>query len=172
MAATCISDLVIQEEKMDLVAGTHGRGIYKMNITPIQAAFQHGHPQNNILFKTPVATLPWFNDTHNDPSRKTIEKVPITFFLIKEGDVSVEIKNKKGDVIWSQIVKGNKGFNQIRWNLVTETVSSPYPYFIHYLKFPKPGTYDLFVTGKDVDFKGELTIVEHPSIASLLRSSQ
>ncbi len=172
MAATCISDLVIQEEKMDLVAGTHGRGIYKMNITPIQAAFQHGHPQNNILFKTPVATLPWFNDTHNDPSRKTIEKVPITFFLIKEGDVSIEIKNKKGDIIWSQIVKGNKGFNQIRWDLVTETVSSPYPYFIHYLKFPKPGTYDLFVTGKDVDLKGELTIVEHPPIASLLRSSQ
>jgi len=138
MAATCISDLVIQEKEMDLVAGTHGRGIYKMNVTPIQSAFQQGNPQKNILFKTPAATLPWFNDTHNDPRQKSMEKIPITFYLIKEED------------------------------LVTETVDSPQPYFIHYLKFPKPGTYDLFVTGKDVALNGELTIVEHPSIPSSL----
>lgn len=166
MAATCISDLVIQEKEMDLVAGTHGRGIYKMNIRPIQEAFKQGSPQQNILFQTPAAHLPWFNDTHHDPRKKTIKKVPITFYLTQNKEVTLEVKNKKGSVIWSRTMKAQKGFNQIRWNLVTKKADSPQPYYIHYLKFPEPGPYDLFITGPDVNLKGKLTIKEYPNIPS------
>ena len=35
LPAMAISDLVIQEREMDLIASTHGRGIYKMNIRSI-----------------------------------------------------------------------------------------------------------------------------------------
>jgi hypothetical protein len=166
MAATCISDLVIQEREMDLVAGTHGRGIYKMNIRPIQEAFKKGSPQQNILFQTPAAHLPWFNDTHRDPRKKTIRKVPVTFYLTENKEVTLEVKDKKETVIWSKTMKAKKGFNQIRWNLVTKKVDSPQPYFIHYLRFPEPGTYGLFITGRDVNLKGKLFITEYPNIPS------
>ena len=76
MAATAISDLVVQEREMDLVVGTHGRGIYRTNLKPIQQAFKEGIPQENILFEIPVARLPWINDTHRDPNYSTMEKVP------------------------------------------------------------------------------------------------
>jgi len=166
MAPTCVSDLVIQEREMDLVAGTHGRGIYKMNLRPVHEAFKKGSPQKNILFKTPTAQLPWINDTHHDPRRKTIQKVPITFYLIENKDVFVELKNQKGKAVWSRSMKAKKGFNQIRWNLVIQKKDSPRPYFIHYLRFPEPGTYDLILTGKDVNLKGKLTITEYQNTPS------
>jgi len=166
MAATCISDLVIQEKEMDLVAGTHGRGIYKMNIRPIQEAFKKGSPQQNILFQTPTAHLPWFNDTHRDPRKKTIRKIPVTFYLTDNIEVTLEVKDKKGTAIWSKTMKAKKGFNQVRWNLVTRKVNSSRPYFIHYLRFPEPGTYDIFITGNNVKLKGNLFITEYPNIPS------
>ena len=72
--------LVIQEREMDLLAGTYGRGIYKMNLRPIQAAFKTGPPPADRLFDPPAARLPWINDTHRDPRLSTVEKVPLTFY--------------------------------------------------------------------------------------------
>lgn len=163
MAAACISDLVIQEREMDLVAGTHGRGIYKMNIRPIQQAFQEGDPRSNILFETPVARLPWINDTHRDPSYRTLEKVPITFYLTKKGEVTISVMNQDNEVVWSHAFAARRGFNQVRWDLVTEKVSSPEPYFIHYDRFATPGTYEIHVRGEGIDLKGGLTIIERAS---------
>ena len=164
MAATCISDLVIQEREMDLVAGTHGRGIYKMNIKPIQQAFESGTPpQNHILFKTPVARFPWIKDTHRDPKYSTVEKVPITFYLMKEADVTLSVKEKSGGLIWSKTLKAHRGFNQIRWDLVREKVDSQEAYFIDYYRFASPGTYDIQISGEGIDLKGELTIIARTS---------
>ncbi|NOR54292.1 MAG: hypothetical protein GQ536_09425 [Candidatus Aminicenantes bacterium] len=164
MAATCISDLVIQEREMDLVAGTHGRGIYKMNIKPIQQAFKSGAPpQNHILFETPVARYPWIKDTHRDPKYSTVEKVPITFYLMKEADVTLSVKRKSGGLIWSKTLKAHKGFNQFRWDLVREKVDSPKAYFIHYYRFTSPGTYDIQISGEGIELKGEMTIIARTS---------
>ncbi|MBD3414338.1 MAG: hypothetical protein GF421_07915 [Candidatus Aminicenantes bacterium] len=173
MAPTCISDLVIQNREMDLVAGTHGRGIYKMNINPIQQAFKQGAPQENILFPTPKAQLPWFNDTHHDPRQKTITKVPITFYLLNDGELTLEVKKGDGSIVYSKQILGTKGFNQIRWNLVTHEKDSLQPYYIRYLRFPKSGNYQLFISGQDVNLKGTITIKKHPGVASLhFRDSQ
>lgn len=163
MAATCISDLVIQERKMDLVAATHGRGIYKMNIRPIQQAFKNGNPQTDILFETPVARLPWIKDTHRDPMYSTMEKVPITFYLKKKTEVTINVKNKRGRLIWSRSLMARRGFNQVRWNLVTKKVDSPRPYYIHYYIFASSGNYEIQIVGEGIELKGKLTIIERES---------
>lgn len=166
LAATCISDLVIQEREMDLVAGTHGRGIYRMNIRPIQEAFKNGTPQTHILFEAPVARLPWIKDTHRDPMYKTMEKVTITFYLLKSAEVTISVKDKAGKVIWSTPFQAKRGFNQYRWDLVREKVDSPQAYFIHYYKFALARTYQIHVAGEGIDLKGELTVVLRDEIAS------
>lgn len=148
---------------MDLVAGTHGRGIYKINIRPIQQAFKKGNPQSHVLFKTPVARFPWINDTHRDPKYSTVEKVPITFYLMKDSEVTISVKNKKGKLIWSITFMARRGFNQFRWDLVREKVDSPQPYFVRYYKFATPGIYEIQITGNGVDLKDKLTIIERKS---------
>lgn len=160
LPAAAISDLVIQEREMDLVAGTHGRGIYKMNITPIQEAFESGLSRKNILFAPPAARLPWFNDSHGDPRLSTLVKVPFTFYLTASKDVRISIVNENGEAVWSQTMMGQRGFNQIRWDLVINKVDSPRPYFIHYLRFIKPGTYQLRLSGEGLDLSRKFTVVK------------
>jgi len=163
MAATSISDLAIQKKEMDLVVGTHGRGIYKMNVRPIQQAFKKGVPEADVLFETPVARRPWINDTHREPKYSTLERVPITFYLMKEAEVEIQVNDEKGKAIWSSTLMGKKGFNQIRWDLVTEKVDSQRPYFIHYANFAAPGVYEIQIVGEGINLKGELTIIERKS---------
>jgi photosystem II stability/assembly factor-like uncharacterized protein len=163
MAATAISDLVIQEQELDLVAGTHGRGIYKMNIKPIQKAFKEGSPQSDRLFEAPAARLPWINDTHREPKYSTLEKLPITFYLMKDAEVEIRVNDKKGRLVWSKNFSARKGFNQFRWDLVIRRMDSPRPYFINYDRFAPAGTYDIQILGDGIDLKGGLTITEHTS---------
>ena len=161
MAATAISDLVIQEREMDLVAGTHGRGIYKMNIRAIQEAFKNGVPQSDMIFKTLVARLPWINDTHRDPKYSTMEKVPITFYLTKDVDVTIDVKEKSGKTIWSFTFPARRGFNQIRWDLVTKREDVPEAYFFRKFTFAEAGVYEIQITGGEkIDLKGEMTIID------------
>jgi photosystem II stability/assembly factor-like uncharacterized protein len=162
MAATAISDLVVQEREMDLVVGTHGRGIYKMNVRAIQEAFNNGSPTKSVLFKTPVARLPWINDSHRDPRMRTAEKVPITFYLINDADVELRVNDKKGKTIWAKSLEGRMGFNQYRWDLVVRRTDSPQPYFTRYLEFALPGKYEIQIIGRDVDLRGKLTIIPRP----------
>jgi hypothetical protein len=164
MAATAISDLVVQEREMDLVVGTHGRGIYKMNIRPIQEAFKNGAPHEDMIFETPVARLPWINDTHRDPRMRTAEKVPITFYLMNEKSVELLVIDSKEKTIWKKTLEGRKGFNQYRWDLITERADSPQPYFTRYLEFAPPGKYMIKIVGEGVDLEGKLTIITRPSL--------
>ncbi len=160
LAAMAISDLVIQEREMDLVVGTHGRGIYRMNLKPIQEAFQKGFPEQPLLFVPKVARLPWINDTHRDPNYSTMEKVPITFFLTDAADVTLTLKDKKGQSVWTQELAAQNGFNQILWDLILKRVDSPQAYFYRYFDFARAGEYSVHVSGEGVGLTGELSIVE------------
>ena len=149
LPACAISDLVIQEREMDLVAGTHGRGIYKMNLKPIQEfAKSHDTIAINYLFDIPDAVLPERNDTHRDIEYSSIQKVPITFLCEKSGMVLISLQD--GDkTLWSREIKVSKGINQYRWDLVINETDNQLPYFIHYLTFPGPGKYTLNIKGED-----------------------
>lgn len=161
MPAAAVSDLVIQEREMDLVASTHGRGIYRMNLKPLHRAFESGAPQRNILLESPTARLPWINDTHRDPRYSTMEKVPITFYLLRDTPLTLSVIDSHERTVWSHEMLGLKGFNQILWDLVTERVEGQDAYFWRYLRFIRAGTYEIQVSGEGVDLKGELTVVEH-----------
>ncbi len=92
-----------------------------------------------------------------------MEKVPITFFLMKEAEVTISLKDRRGEVIWSTRRKAKKGFNQYRWDLVREKVDSPQPYFIQYYRFARAGTYEIQISGEGISLKGELTIIDRES---------
>lgn len=160
MAATSIADLVIQEREMDLVVGTHGRGIYKMNIKPLQQAFAQGEPQNNLLFPIPEARLPWINDTHRDVNYRSMEKVPITFYLQQAAPVTLEINDRNGKQVCFFKLSGKKGFNQFRWDLVYKKTASPQAYFYRYLSFVRAGKYQVRIIGEQIDLKRELKVIE------------
>jgi hypothetical protein len=82
---------------------------------------------------------------------------------MKEAEVEIRVNDEKGKTVWTKKLMGKQGFNQFRWDLVTEKVDSQRPYFIHYANFAAPGTYDIQVTGEGINLKGELTIIDRKS---------
>ena len=160
LPAAAVSDLVIQEREMDLVASTYGRGIFVMNVRPIQKVFGKGAAPADVLFDPPQTRLPLRNDTHGAGSLKTVEKVPLTFFLTRPRDVALSVVDGKGQQVKSWRVAGKKGFNQLRWDLVVKTEDSPEPYFVRYRTFAPAGEYEVRLTGDGLDLRARLKVEE------------
>ncbi|MDX2414233.1 MAG: hypothetical protein QNK33_03485 [Bacteroidales bacterium] len=159
LPACAISDLVIQEREMDLVAGTHGRGIYKLNLKVVhEYANAKDTLPENYLFDIPEARLPKRNDTHRDIEYSTIEKTPITFLSDIDRLVQIELSSDK-DILWSKFFNAKKGLNQFRWDLILKENNSQQPYFIQYLKFPPAGSYILRIKGDNISLSRNLNIV-------------
>ncbi len=146
MAAVAVSDLEIQERTMDLVIGTHGRGIYKINLKPIHEVFRMGYPpEENYLCEIDLAKRPWINDTHRDPDFSTVRKVSITYWVPDPKPVTLKVMNDKENIFWKKYIESKRGFNQYRWDLVIKEEGSMNPYFIHYKRFLDKGTYRLLL---------------------------
>ncbi|HEC43312.1 MAG TPA: hypothetical protein ENI20_10830 [Bacteroides sp.] len=164
MPAASIADMEIHEPSMDLIAATHGRGIYKMNIKPIQTGYSDkAGPEENHLFKIPAVHRPWQNDTRGKPDYRTLKKVPISFWLSTSQQVSLELMNPGNELVWSTRLDGQEGFNEIRWDLIYKREDSDQPYFIHYETFLESGSYSMqLLVGKDT-LSRELIILDGKS---------
>lgn len=144
MAMTSISDLEIHLASKDLVAATHGRGIYKMNLKPIHEAYQNGFdPETVQLFGVPTAIRPYRNDTHRDYNYRTTSKVPFSFYLPKASPVELEIFSEGGRKVLTKNWDAQAGFHQFRWDLILRRRKSLNPYHIFYDEFIDKGNYTL-----------------------------
>ena len=164
MPVTSISDLEIHEPSMDLIAATHGRGIYKMNVKPIQERSQSTLKLNETrLFDIPVSYRPWHNDTHKEANYRTLKKTAITFWLSENQPVNLELFNAEQQLIWFKEMDGREGLNQYRWDLVFQREESNLPYFIHYEKFLESGIYEIMLKSREGDYPGKFEVRESVS---------
>lgn len=147
LPATAIADLEIHTGTMELIAATHGRGIYKLTLKPIQKlANENLALTQDILFDVSPAKRPWFNSSGGEPDYRTLEKVPFTYWLNTPKKVKLSILNGANKEIWNIERESTEGLNQFRWDLVVKKETSDYPYFVHYDQFIEAGTYTLRLT--------------------------
>jgi hypothetical protein len=159
MAPTVISDLVIQERELDLVAGTHGRGIYRMNLKPVHAAYDNGRQPSDTLFPVPALMAPWSNDTHRDVNEMSVRKTEITWWQGHEGPVHLQVM-KQMKTVWETDIPGTAGFNQYRWDGVVKEEDVPTAYFFQYKTYIQPGNYTVRVSFGGYTGKQDLTVLE------------
>lgn len=142
MPNVSVADLEIQRREKHLIAATHGRGIYKLDLDPLYRSFLEGYPlTKNFLFAIPAVNTPGERDTHGDVDEQTVQNVPFTFWLAEAGPVRLEVRDEGGELMWSKTLAGEKGFNQFWWDLVTHRRESDLPYFIHYKLYLPAGNY-------------------------------
>ena len=77
--------------------------------------------------------------------------------------MTINVIDGKEAVVWSKKLKAAKGFNQIRWDLVTKKEDIPEAYFFRYLEYVRPGSYEIRVAGEGIDLKGPLTVIDRQS---------
>lgn len=154
MPGTAIADLEIHEPTGDLIAATHGRGIYKISLSPVHALINKNlPPDKDYLFSTKENQLPWFQSSSGQPDYRTFEKTDIAFWLSEAKPVTLSFKDTSNKKIWSVNLSGKQGFNQYRWDLIVSRQTSDFPYFTQYEKWLKAGTYTLVLS----DEKSELS---------------
>jgi len=144
MPQTAVADLKINEVTMDLVAATHGRGIYKINLKPIQQLVNKQLlREKDYLFEVATIQRPWFNSNGGEANYKSFEKADFSFWLKEIKTINLAIYDSENKEIWHTVIKGEKGFNQYRWDITAEKRKSDAPYFVHYDKFIEAGNYTL-----------------------------
>lgn len=147
MPGAAIADLDMIAATHELLAATHGHGIYKLQVAPIQQRIREGSlTDGNELFPVPVARRPWYNAWGGEVDKRTIEKTPLSFWVSRADSVSIAVLDTAGKQVWKTSLLAKAGFNQYRWDLVTKTVKSDQAYFVHYDEYLKAGTYTVRLT--------------------------
>ncbi len=144
-----VADMTIMEREKDLIAATHGRGIFKIDLEPIHNYFNVNKPNAGILHITevfapePDASGQKYNmATHND--------VMISLFTPEALPLSIEVSDSLNNIIHAEQLSAVKGFNTWRWNLVTARTEDDSPYFHSPITYASPGSYTVRITGKNI----------------------
>lgn len=164
MPAAAVADLEIHLASMELVVGTHGRGLYKTSLKPIQQLVSQGiSTSNDHFFEIEKGTRPWFNSSSGEPDYRTVEKTAFSFWLKNSKPITLSIFDSTTNGIWKTTINGVKGLNQYRWDLIVKKQTSDNPYFIHYDQFIKAGTYQVKISSEDGEMQQTLEISNRQS---------
>jgi len=117
-----VHDLVLQERERDLVAGTHGRGIYIMDIGPLQELTELKIDSNAHLFTVDDAIswnykrgISYSGDrkiSHQNPPRGALISYFLKEELAEDVEASLIILNGKGKKVRTLKLNRNRGIHR------------------------------------------------------------
>ncbi|MDV7186765.1 glycosyl hydrolase [Lutibacter sp. TH_r2] len=114
-----IHDLVIQKEAKDLVVGTHGRSIYKANISGIQQ-FEKTKGKDVVIFDIPSKRhSSYWGKSWSKWMPLSDPELEIPYFVNKSGIYTLEILAEDGTQLNSFKVEASKGYNYFVYNIST-----------------------------------------------------
>nr|WP_239530819.1 glycosyl hydrolase [Muriicola jejuensis] len=168
MPNVAVHDLVIQPEEKHLLAGTHGRSIYKADITHLQGMTQEKLDEDLVVFDIPAIkhSSRWGNSwsSWSEPNTPGIDLV---FYSKKKGKYSASIRTLDGIEVSGFEMEADKGFNILSYD-----VAFSKPGKLAYLSknkvelktaddgktyLPK-GSYELVLSGNGQEVKTPVTI--------------
>ncbi|EDM44345.1 hypothetical protein SCB49_04930 [unidentified eubacterium SCB49] len=117
LPAVAVHDLVVQARDKDLLVGTHGRSIYKADISLLQQISEENKNRVLISEMPKIKTSRRWGTTGFNKYGDIIEpSMDIDIFAPQAGNVTITITSETGKELknWSQEV--TKGFNKIDYN--------------------------------------------------------
>ena len=118
MPAVAVHDLVIQPAAKDLLVGTHGRSVYKTNISKLQEMTSSTLAKKLHLFKTD--DIRYSSRWGNAPStrfRPNTPGVDVNFYAAKEGSFTAKILTMNNTEVSAVTVDATKGFNVLSYDV-------------------------------------------------------
>jgi photosystem II stability/assembly factor-like uncharacterized protein len=113
-----VHDLVIQKKAKDLIVGTHGRSIYKVNLEQIQQLKKEVLAKDLYVFEVKKrAKLKQWGSRWSDWSETIEPKVEIWFYSNSDSEVNLQIENPLKGIVFIQDIKAKKGLNKYIYDL-------------------------------------------------------
>jgi photosystem II stability/assembly factor-like uncharacterized protein len=117
MPKVAVHDLKIQAKAKELIVGTHGRSIYKIDLSKLQELTKEVLAKNIHLFKVNDRTKSdrWGSQSYawEKPSEPSTE---IWLYSNEDGMVNLTITNESGLIVHTQKVSVTKGLNSISYD--------------------------------------------------------
>ncbi|TLF46428.1 VPS10 domain-containing protein [Maribacter aurantiacus] len=113
-----VHDLVIQEKAKHLLVGTHGRSIYKANISTLQQMTPRALESKLKLFElTDIKHSSRWGNPRSSWSRAQTPGLDITFYTTKKGPFKAIVLSEDDIVVSETEINGDKGFNILSFDV-------------------------------------------------------
>ncbi len=127
MPRVAIHDLLIHPRENDLVVGTHGRGIYITDISPLQEltreALNSGvylfEPEPSKLATISASMFDGFNGHRHFTAANAAQGITVYYYLKEAGDEPAQIvfSDPYGDKLKTIKAENSKGFHKVTWEV-------------------------------------------------------
>jgi photosystem II stability/assembly factor-like uncharacterized protein len=154
-----VSDMTIQTRENDLIAATHGRGIFKIDLNPLHQNFTNKSETAEVLHIS-EAILPSPDDSGRKPDLSSYEAVAFSFFTPNSEQIELTIMDKDGKTVFSDSLESTVGLNTYKWNLMIDFSPEEGPYLASLFKMASAGTYSLALKGGKTNIKSSFTIIK------------
>ncbi|MDJ0655997.1 MAG: hypothetical protein QNJ40_17670 [Xanthomonadales bacterium] len=118
-----VHDLVVHPRDRELVAGTHGRSFWVVDVLPVQDLATAGLDTGLKVFYMDdiqasrgwrTRTSPWF------PQRNELPEAPIRFWSDAAGEARIEVLDGDEQVLQTWNAPAVAGMNTVTWNLLVD----------------------------------------------------
>ncbi|MFV8363209.1 glycosyl hydrolase [Flavobacterium sp. ZT3P35] len=118
MPNVAVHDVVLQKKARDLVVGTHGRSIYKVNVDQIEQLTDKVLAENVHIFEVnKIKKSKDWGNSWSSWAKATDPKATIWFYSNTDSEVVLQVENSFKEVIFSQKVQAVKGLNKYVYDL-------------------------------------------------------
>ncbi|MFO7756333.1 MAG: hypothetical protein R6V34_10145 [Bacteroidales bacterium] len=154
-----VADMTIMEREKDLIAVTHGRGIYKIDLEPLYEYLSGNDDGAGILYLT-EAKLPEIDESGAKPDMTTHYDVNFSFFIPGKATLDIDIIDSDDNIVYSKKQEFRKGLNTWSWDMIRGINKNEEnnPYFYKVLEFAEPGLYMIKLTGENIEMKRKFII--------------
>jgi len=167
-----VADMTIQSKNKDLIAATHGRGIYKIDLEPIYKHLQNTSYKDRFLYIT-RAELPKMDASGQKPDLSGYEPVQFSFFLSSGNMMAISIVDSKDSLVFYDKQYFSKGLNTYQWDLTCiKRIYSDNPYGLNIKLFPKPGEYKIRLKGIKTELEKIFSITDNRNLTHYTDESQ
>lgn len=158
LPTTFVADVVIHPERDVMVAGTHGRGVWAIDVRPLQALTPEVMAKPLALLEFEGASLPggpggggFFFGGGGLPRASAV------YWMAQAGDAEAVIEDADGNVIKTLEATGDRGINVVQWDLSSDAAGGPRRRFGP--NIAAPGTYTLRIraAGQEITAQIELS---------------
>lgn len=114
LPTTYVQDIIIHPRDNIMIAATHGRGLWALDVEYIQNLSSDVMNKNYHLYNIPEAQLPYNNNWWFDYTTKPAH---ISFFLKEPQEIEMSITDKNNNMVYKERLSADKGYNNINWDL-------------------------------------------------------
>jgi photosystem II stability/assembly factor-like uncharacterized protein len=117
MPRVAVHDLVIQNKTNDLIIGTHGRSIYKVNISKIESLKETITSKSLHLFdvENKIRSDKW-GDKYSSWGEVIEPKVTIWFYSNSDKEIILTIENNSKTIVFNKKTEAKKGLNKLEYD--------------------------------------------------------